>query len=226
MVSRRPRRDFRLDSPGVIWDFLIPDELDVVSSLRDSLGHLAVHRPICVQQLSNVRDGSMTRGRNALVVHLPVRANRPPGSSRAGRTETWVSCPLADRPTRGGRPSCVRLLADRPLIPLTPIWVAKREQILDAALDEFARRGYDRTSMREIARQTGLSQAGLLHYFSTKEELFLAVLRRRDDRATGLLGDPDLFHERDRISQRQILGAFVDPRSADNRLSCSGGIPG
>lgn len=63
--------------------------------------------------------------------------------------------------------------------------LAKREEILDAALDEFARRGYDRTSMREIARLTGLSQAGLLHYFSTKEELFLAVLRRRDDRSTG-----------------------------------------
>ena len=62
--------------------------------------------------------------------------------------------------------------------------LAKREEI-GCRLDEFARRGYDRTSMREIARQTGLSQAGLLHYFSTKEELFLAVLRRRDDRATG-----------------------------------------
>ncbi|GAA1056923.1 transcriptional regulator [Agromyces luteolus] len=62
--------------------------------------------------------------------------------------------------------------------------LAKRGEILDAALEEFGRRGYDRTSMREIARQTGLSQAGLLHYFSTKEELFLAVLRRRDDRAT------------------------------------------
>jgi len=61
--------------------------------------------------------------------------------------------------------------------------LAKREEILDVALEEFARRGYDRTSMREIARQSGLSQAGLLHYFSAKEELFLAVLRRRDDRA-------------------------------------------
>ncbi|MCX7522857.1 TetR/AcrR family transcriptional regulator [Microbacterium sp. STN6] len=62
--------------------------------------------------------------------------------------------------------------------------LAKREEILDTALEQFARHGYDRTSVREIARQAGLSQAGLLHHFSTKEELFLEVLRRRDDRAT------------------------------------------
>ncbi|BDV32284.1 TetR/AcrR family transcriptional regulator [Microbacterium terricola] len=61
--------------------------------------------------------------------------------------------------------------------------VAKRDEILDAAMEVFAQNGYDRTSVREIARQTGLSQAGLLHHFSTKEELFLEVLRRRDDRS-------------------------------------------
>lgn len=62
--------------------------------------------------------------------------------------------------------------------------VAKRDEILDAALELFAQKGYDRTSVREIARHASLSQAGLLHYFSTKEELFLEVLRRRDDRIT------------------------------------------
>lgn len=64
--------------------------------------------------------------------------------------------------------------------------IAKREEILQTALELFARKGYDRVSVREIARESGLSQAGLLHHFSTKEELFLEVLRRRDDRD----GDP------------------------------------
>jgi AcrR family transcriptional regulator len=58
----------------------------------------------------------------------------------------------------------------------------KREEILDAALTLFAEQGYDRTSVREIARAVGLSQAGLLHYFTNKEELFAEVLRRRDER--------------------------------------------
>ncbi|MEG3616420.1 TetR/AcrR family transcriptional regulator [Isoptericola haloaureus] len=85
--------------------------------------------------------------------------------------------------------------------------LAKREEILDVALDEFARRGYDRTSMREIARQSGLSQAGLLHYFSAKEELFLAVLRRRDDRTTA----PDEYSHSHSVGE--LLGAVE--RNAD-----------
>lgn len=60
--------------------------------------------------------------------------------------------------------------------------IAKREEILGVALEQFSRHGYDRTSVREIARLTGLSQAGLLHHFSSKEELFTEVLRRRDAR--------------------------------------------
>ena len=60
--------------------------------------------------------------------------------------------------------------------------IAKREEILDVALEVFAKKGYDRTSVREIARLTGLSQTGLLHHFSSKEELFAEALRRRDAR--------------------------------------------
>ncbi|MRX44061.1 TetR/AcrR family transcriptional regulator [Agromyces kandeliae] len=59
--------------------------------------------------------------------------------------------------------------------------VAKREEILTAALEVIAREGYGRASVRELADSVGLSQAGLLHYFGTKEELFAAVLRKRDE---------------------------------------------
>jgi AcrR family transcriptional regulator len=59
--------------------------------------------------------------------------------------------------------------------------VAKREEILTTALDVIARNGYRRTSVRELADAVGLSQAGLLHYFSSKEELFQQILRKRDE---------------------------------------------
>lgn len=59
--------------------------------------------------------------------------------------------------------------------------VAKREEILTAALDVIARQGYGRASVKELADAVGLSQAGLLHYFSSKEELFAEVLRKRDE---------------------------------------------
>ena len=81
--------------------------------------------------------------------------------------------------------------------------LAKREEILDVALELFAQKGYDRVSVREIAREAGLSQAGLLHHFSTKEELFLEVLRRRDDRD----GDPE--NHRHLHSVEHLIGAVT-----------------
>lgn len=59
--------------------------------------------------------------------------------------------------------------------------IAKREEILARALEVFAEKGYRRASLREIADSVGLSQAGLLHHFSSKEELFAEVLRKRDE---------------------------------------------
>ncbi|MFF2370457.1 TetR/AcrR family transcriptional regulator [Agromyces sp. NPDC058110] len=59
--------------------------------------------------------------------------------------------------------------------------IAKREEILTTALDVIARNGYRRTSVKELADAVGLSQAGLLHYFSSKDELFQEILRKRDE---------------------------------------------
>ncbi|WP_433628885.1 TetR/AcrR family transcriptional regulator [Nocardia sp. CA-120079] len=75
--------------------------------------------------------------------------------------------------------------------------IARREQILDAALRTIAERGYSATSIAELADAVGLSQGGLLHYFGSKEELFIAVLRKRDESdASALYGSaPEAFVE-------------------------------
>ncbi len=57
---------------------------------------------------------------------------------------------------------------------------AKREQILQQAIEVFGRFGFHATSMREIAKACGLSQAGLLHHFPTKEALLLALVEERE----------------------------------------------
>ena len=59
--------------------------------------------------------------------------------------------------------------------------VAKREMLLTRALEVVAREGYGGASVKEISAAAGLSQAGLLHYFGSKEELFVAILRKRDE---------------------------------------------
>jgi len=52
----------------------------------------------------------------------------------------------------------------------------RRRMLLDAALERFAREGYDRTTTREIAEATGVTEAVLFKHFATKRDLFLAVL--------------------------------------------------
>ena len=59
--------------------------------------------------------------------------------------------------------------------------VAKREEILATALEVIAREGYRGASVKVLAEAVGLSQAGLLHYFDSKDELFTEILRKRDD---------------------------------------------
>lgn len=69
--------------------------------------------------------------------------------------------------------------------------VAKREEILTKALEVIARQGYRKTSTRELAAAVGLSEAGLLHYFGSKEKLFEAVLRARDEADSERLSDQE-----------------------------------
>lgn len=59
--------------------------------------------------------------------------------------------------------------------------IAKREEILEASVRVIARYGYRKTSVKELADEVGLSQAGLLHYFDSKEALFGEIVRKRDD---------------------------------------------
>ena len=62
-----------------------------------------------------------------------------------------------------------------------PKGVAKRAEILETALDLVARKGFRQTSVRDIAEAVGLTQAGLLHYFESKDDLWVAILRTRDE---------------------------------------------
>ncbi|MFI8632599.1 TetR/AcrR family transcriptional regulator [Microbacterium sp. NPDC077663] len=55
-----------------------------------------------------------------------------------------------------------------------------RELILQTALEVIGRRGYGATSLRDIAAEVGMTQAGMLHHFGTKENLLVEVLRERD----------------------------------------------
>ncbi|WP_410672882.1 TetR family transcriptional regulator [Amycolatopsis sp. cmx-4-68] len=55
---------------------------------------------------------------------------------------------------------------------------ATRRALLDAAAELFAERGFDRTTVRDIAKLAGVNQSLLFRYFGSKEALFEAVIAR------------------------------------------------
>jgi AcrR family transcriptional regulator len=67
---------------------------------------------------------------------------------------------------------------------------ARRQEIIDAAVEVFATVGYHKGSLRDVADRVGMSQAGLLHHFPSKEHLLQAVLTWRDDDARAMMGEP------------------------------------
>jgi AcrR family transcriptional regulator len=88
-----------------------------------------------------------------------------------------------------------------------------RDRILDAAREEFSARGYEKTSVRGIAKSAGVDSALVHHYFGTKEQVFEAavevafapVLTARD---TVLDGPLDEVGER---MTRMIIGLWESP---------------
>lgn len=58
--------------------------------------------------------------------------------------------------------------------------VAKRREVLEATLRVLVRDGY-KASLRAIAQESGLSLTGLMHYFESRDDLMVSVLRGLDD---------------------------------------------
>ena len=56
---------------------------------------------------------------------------------------------------------------------------ARPAEILQAALQEFARNGLAATRLEDIARRAGIAKGTIYRYFDSKEELFIAVIRSR-----------------------------------------------
>lgn len=58
--------------------------------------------------------------------------------------------------------------------------IARRQEILDKAIGVFAKRGSQKTSLRAIAEEVGVTHAALSHYFGSLEELLVAVYRESE----------------------------------------------
>jgi AcrR family transcriptional regulator len=68
---------------------------------------------------------------------------------------------------------------------------ARRQEILQAAVEVFSASGFHKGSLRDVAERAGLSQAGVLHHFPSKSHLVEAVLTWRDEQSRERIGDGD-----------------------------------
>jgi AcrR family transcriptional regulator len=62
-----------------------------------------------------------------------------------------------------------------------------RKQILDASLRLFSEKGFAKTSVRDIARRAGITDAAIYYHFASKRELFEALFEERG--ITSALGE-------------------------------------
>ncbi len=93
----------------------------------------------------------------------------------------------------------------------------RRERILSAALQLFAARGLDATTIGDVARRAEMSQGLLYHYFRSKEAIYLELIRgafaRMNAAAQGLEALPLPPREKVRRAIAELVAGFT--RSED-----------
>jgi TetR/AcrR family transcriptional repressor of nem operon len=99
-----------------------------------------------------------------------------------------------------------------------------KEQILTVATRLMEVRGYHRTALDDVLRESGAGKGNFYHYFQSKEDLGYAILdrlvQRMDERLLGpVFGDPG----RPPLAQ---VDAFLDEiLASQRRRNCVGGCP-
>jgi AcrR family transcriptional regulator len=88
----------------------------------------------------------------------------------------------------------------------------QRERILQEAAILFARTGFDASSLTDLAEETGISKAGIYHYFKTKQGVYDAIiletLQGLYDHVSAVVATAEAPHERLRAFMRAHADFF------------------
>jgi AcrR family transcriptional regulator len=93
----------------------------------------------------------------------------------------------------------------------------RREAILDAAMEEFAKGGLNGTPVEAIAKRVGVSQPYLFQLFGTKKDLYIATVRRCFDRVLGTFrrAAADAGEDADGMAVLKAIGGSYHPLLQD-----------
>lgn len=106
----------------------------------------------------------------------------------------------------------------------------RRDKIIDMAVREFAKKGFDRANINQIAEAAGISVGSIYKYFDTKEDLFLTCVLSGVKTLESVLGEViarpgDLFSKMERIvriiqlhsrEQRNLIILYNEMTSESN----------
>lgn len=82
----------------------------------------------------------------------------------------------------------------------------KQERIINAALKEFARNGYEKASTNEIVKESEISKGSLFNYFNSKNELYLFLLDHVAEMVEKIYAEVDM-NEKDFFERMRQLGS-------------------
>jgi AcrR family transcriptional regulator len=91
--------------------------------------------------------------------------------------------------------------------------MTSRERILDAAMEIFARYGYRRASMDQVADAAGLTRQAVYHHFQSKEALFRAAVEALHDGALEAAVAAGVAAEEAGQSLADVLAVQVDAKT-------------
>ncbi|WP_400244902.1 TetR/AcrR family transcriptional regulator [Niallia sp. JL1B1071] len=88
----------------------------------------------------------------------------------------------------------------------------RRANILKAAKNVFIEHGYEKTTMRHVMEEAGVSRGGLYQYFSNKEDLFEAILA--ENLSSEVINLEELLHKEIESYWQLLLSYIIDESPA------------
>ena len=95
-----------------------------------------------------------------------------------------------------------------------------RRKIYEAAMEMFREKGFEETTMRDIAGKAGVALGGAYYYYSSKDAIVLAFYREMQETSTPLVGGA--LTDKKKLKER--IRAVLDQRLkllAPNRKFCA-----
>lgn len=95
-----------------------------------------------------------------------------------------------------------------------------KSSILMAACDVFAERGYEKASIREVAKRAGISIGGIYIYFRNKEELYTGLMRSQMNEFLGRI--EALRAETPEAALRMLIDLYMELAVTKTKMLSTG----